>query len=57
MDSSDAGAARSRSLVDMRRQLRTWRSTRGYCQAIPPRERVKELAELYGIAKLFSTAG
>jgi hypothetical protein len=44
-------------LVDMKKQLGTWRSTRGYYQAIPPRERVKELAELYGISKLFSTAG
>ena len=43
-------------LVDMKQQLGTWRSTRGYYQAIPPRERVKELAELYGISKLFSTA-
>lgn len=43
-------------LVDMKQQLGTWRSTRGYYQAIPPRDRVKELAELYGISKLFSTA-
>lgn len=42
-------------LVDMKRQLGTWRSTRGYWQAIPPRERVKELAGLYGVARLFST--
>jgi hypothetical protein len=37
----------------MKQQLGTWRSTRGYYQALPPRERVRELAELYGIAKLF----
>ena len=43
-------------LVDMKQQLGTWRCTRGYYQAIPPRERVKELADLYGISKLFSTA-
>ncbi len=41
-------------LVDMKRQLGTWRSTRGYYQAIPPRERVKELAELYGLSRLFT---
>jgi allantoin racemase len=40
-------------LVDMKRQLGTWRSTRGYWQAIPPRERVKELADLYGVSGLF----
>ena len=44
-------------LVDMKRQLGVWRSTRGYYQEIPPRERVKELTELYGISKLFSTTG
>ena len=43
-------------LVDVKRQLGTWRCTRGYYQAIPPRERVKELTGLYGISKLFSTA-
>ena len=43
-------------LVDLKQQLGTWRSTRGYYQAIPPRERVKELTEPYGISKLFSTA-
>lgn len=40
-------------LVDLKRQLGTWRTTRGYWQAIPPRERVKELADLYGVSKLF----
>ncbi len=44
-------------LVDMKHQIGTWRSTRGYYQAIPPRERVKELTQLYGISKLFTTAG
>ncbi|HSQ03221.1 MAG TPA: aspartate/glutamate racemase family protein, partial [Burkholderiales bacterium] len=43
-------------LVDMKQQVGTWRCTRGYYGAIPPRERVKELAALYGISKLFSTA-
>jgi len=43
-------------LADMKRQLGTFRCTRGYYGAIPPRERVKELTELYGISKLFSTA-
>ena len=43
-------------LVEMKRELGVSRSTRGYYQAMPPRERVKELAELYGISKLFSTA-
>ncbi|NML47580.1 racemase [Ramlibacter sp. G-1-2-2] len=43
------------TLVDMKRQLGTWRSTRGYWQAIPPRERVKELADLYGVSRLFSS--
>ncbi|MFH1604081.1 MAG: aspartate/glutamate racemase family protein [Pseudomonadota bacterium] len=42
-------------LVDVKRQLGTWRCTRGYYQASPPRERVKELTQLYGISKLFST--
>ncbi len=42
-------------LVDLKQQMGTWRSTRGYHQAIPPRERVKELLELYGITQLFST--
>ena len=40
----------------MKQQLGVWRSTRGYYQEIPPRERVKELIQLYGISKLFSTA-
>lgn len=40
-------------MVDMRRQLGIWRSTRGYYQALPPRARIKEIAEFYGIAKLF----
>jgi Asp/Glu/hydantoin racemase len=42
-------------LVDMKQQLGTSRCTRGYYQAMPPRERVKELIELYGVSKLFST--
>lgn len=43
-------------LVEVKQQLGTWRCARGYYQAIPPRERVKELTQLYGISKLFSTA-
>jgi Asp/Glu/hydantoin racemase len=43
-------------LADMKRNFGVWRTTRGYYGAIPPRERVKELADLYGISKLFSTA-
>ncbi|MBN9427397.1 MAG: racemase [Burkholderiales bacterium] len=39
-------------LVDMKRLLGTSRSTRGYYQAIPMRERVKELMDLYGVSKL-----
>jgi allantoin racemase len=41
------------TMVDLRRQLGVTRATRGYYQAPPPRERVKELARLYGIADLF----
>ncbi len=40
-------------MVDLRRQLGVTRSTRGYYQAMPPRDRVKELATLYGITNLF----
>ena len=40
-------------LVDMKRLVGTSRSTRGYWQAMPPRERVKDLVDLYGISKLF----
>lgn len=40
-------------LVDLKRQLGISRSTQGYYQALPPRDRVKELTELYGISKLF----
>jgi allantoin racemase len=40
-------------LVDMKQQLGVSRSTQGYWQAIPPRERVKELAQMYGLSKLF----
>lgn len=42
-------------MVDLRRQLDITRSTRGYYQATPPRDRIKELAELYGISRLFDT--
>jgi Asp/Glu/hydantoin racemase len=42
-------------LVDLKRQLGVTRSTHGYYQAMPPRERIKELAQLYGITKLFET--
>ena len=57
VESISATLKTAEMLVDMKKQLGTWRSTRGYYQAMPPRERVKELAELYGISKLFSTAG
>jgi ABC-type Na+ transport system ATPase subunit NatA len=40
-------------LVEMKQQLGVSRSTQGYWQAIPPRERVKELAQMYGLSKLF----
>ena len=43
-------------LVDVKRQLGISRCTRGYYQAMPPRERVKELADLYGVSRLFSSA-
>jgi Asp/Glu/hydantoin racemase len=56
IESVSATLKTAEMLVDIKKQLGTWRSTRGYYQAIPPRERVKELAELYGISKLFSTA-
>jgi len=42
-------------MVDLKRQLGITRATQGYYQATPPRERIKELAELYGIARLFDT--
>lgn len=42
-------------MVDLKRQLGITRSTRGYYQAVPPRERVKALASLYGIDKLFES--
>ena len=40
-------------MVDLQRQLGITRATGGYYQAMPPRERVKALAQLYGIANLF----
>ena len=43
-------------MVDLKRQLGVSRSTRGYYQAMPPRDRVKELARLYGVAGLFDGA-
>jgi Asp/Glu/hydantoin racemase len=43
-------------LADLRRQLGISRCTRGYYHAMPPRYRVKELTELYGVSRLFSTA-
>lgn len=43
------------SMVRLRRDLGISRSTRGYYQAMPPRGRIKELAGLYGISRLFST--
>lgn len=42
-------------MVDLKRQLGVTRSTRGYYQAMPPRDRIKELTELYGVANLFDT--
>jgi allantoin racemase len=42
-------------MVDMQREVNVTRSTRGYYQAMPPRERIKELTHLYGIDKLFET--
>ena len=42
-------------MVDLRRQQGVTRSTRGYYQAMPPRHRIKELADLYGISHLFDT--
>jgi len=42
-------------LVDLKRQLGITRATNGYYQAQPPRDRIKELAELYGITRLFDT--
>ena len=56
IESVSATLKTAEMLADIRKQLGTWRSTRGYYQAIPPRDRVKELTELYGISKLFSTA-
>lgn len=41
------------TMADLRRQLGIWRSTQGYYQAIPPRARMKEIADFYGISKLF----
>jgi len=40
-------------MVDLQRQFGVTRSTRGYYQAQPPRDRVKELVKLYGVANLF----
>lgn len=40
-------------MVDLKRQLGITRATQGYYQAMPPRDRVKELAGLYGISQLF----
>jgi Asp/Glu/hydantoin racemase len=41
-------------MVDLKKQFGVTRATQGYYQAQPPRDRVKELAELYGISKLFT---
>ena len=55
MDGISAMLKAAEVMVDMKRQLGVTRSTRGYYQAIPPRERIKELTELYGINRLFTT--
>jgi Asp/Glu/hydantoin racemase len=56
IESVSATLKTAEMLADIKRQLGTWRSTRGYYGALPPRDRVKELTELYGISRLFSTA-
>ena len=38
-------------MVDLKRRLGIWRSTRGYYQAPPSRGRLAELAQLYGLEK------
>jgi allantoin racemase len=55
MDGISATLKSAEVMVDMKRQLGVTRSTRGYYQAMPPRERIKELTQLYGISNLFST--
>jgi len=40
------------SLVDLRRSSGLSPSRRGYFQAMPPRERLKELLAFYGQARL-----
>lgn len=42
------------TMVELRTQLGISRSTRGYYQEMPPRDRIKELAAFYGVAALFS---
>jgi allantoin racemase len=54
MDGISAPLKAAEVMVDMKRELGVTRSTRFYYQAMPPRERIKELSELYGIPRLFS---
>jgi hypothetical protein len=45
------------SMVDLRRTSGSAPSRHGYFMEKPPRERVKELLELYGISRLAPPAG
>jgi allantoin racemase len=54
MDGISATLKAAEVMVGMKRELGVTRSTRGYYQAMPPRKRIKELSEPYGISRLFS---
>ena len=52
MDSLAAWVKMAESLVDLKRSSGLYPSRRGYYQAMPPRQRLKEILEFYGQARL-----
>ena len=57
LDALGATIKMAESMVDLRRSSGIAPSRRGYFMEKPPRERVKELLELYGITRLAPPAG
>lgn len=56
LDALGATIKMAETLVDLRRSSGVYASRRGYFMDRPPRERVKELIDLYGISRLSPTA-
>ena len=52
LDAIGATVKMAEAMVDLRRSCGVYASRRGYFMDRPPRERVKELIELYGISRL-----